>query len=106
MILDLAKLNLELCTSLTEKGYLFFPEDRALWTPKHIREQWDQVDKVQNDSAPVVQAAVQTNIEPTPPKKRATKRKSIVGPFGEEAVEVERKPKEARPMSPYPSSSA
>ena len=41
LILDLAKLSLELCASLTEKGYLFFLEDRALWTPKHIQEQWD-----------------------------------------------------------------
>ena len=41
LILDLAKLSLELCASLTEKEYLFFLEDRALWTPKHIQEQWD-----------------------------------------------------------------
>ena len=39
LILDLAKLNLELCASLTKKRYMFFPEDRALWTPKHIQEQ-------------------------------------------------------------------
>ena len=43
LILDLAKLRMDLCASLTEKGLLFFPEDRALWTPKHIQEQWDQI---------------------------------------------------------------
>ena len=36
LILDLSKLSLELCASLTKKGYMFFPKDRALWTPKHI----------------------------------------------------------------------
>ena len=30
LILDLIKLSLELCASLIEKGYMFFPEDRAL----------------------------------------------------------------------------
>ena len=30
LILDLNKLSLELCASLTKKGYLFFQEDRAL----------------------------------------------------------------------------
>ena len=95
-ILDLVKLSLDLYASLTEKGYLFFPEDRALWTPKHIQEQWDQIDKVRNDNAHVVQAVVQTNIELTPPKKRATKRKSIVGPSGEEVVEVEAKPQRGK----------
>ena len=54
LILDLAKLNLELCASLSEKGYLLFPEDRALWTPKHIQEQLDQVDKARKDCAPIV----------------------------------------------------
>ena len=91
LILNLAKLSLDLCASLTEKGYLFLPEDKAVWTPKHIQEQWDQVDKAKNDSAPVVQGAVQTNIEPIPPKKRATKWKFAVGPSRQEAVEVEAK---------------
>ena len=54
---------------------------------------------MRNDSAPAIQAAVQTNIEPIPPKNTATKRKSVVGPSGEEAVEVEQSQKEARPMS-------
>ena len=30
LILDLAKLRMDLCTSLIEKGYLFFLEDKAL----------------------------------------------------------------------------
>ena len=38
---------------------------------------------------------MQIHIEPTP-KKRATKRKSAVGPSGEEAVEVEAKPKRGK----------
>ena len=33
LILDLSKLSLELCGSLIEKRYMFFLEDRALWTP-------------------------------------------------------------------------
>ena len=33
LILDLSKLSLELCRSLTKKGYIFFPKDRAGWTP-------------------------------------------------------------------------
>ena len=37
---------------------------------------------------------------PTPPKKRATKRKSVVGPSGEEAVEVEAKPKRGKADEP------
>ena len=41
LILDLNKLSLELCGSLIEKGYMFFPEDRALWTPQYIKEHWD-----------------------------------------------------------------
>ena len=100
LIFDLSKLSLELYASLTEKGYLFFLEDRAMWIPKHIQEQWDQVDEARNDNAPTVQAAFQTNIEPTPPKKRATKRKSAVGPSGEEAVEVEGKPKRGKANEP------
>ena len=100
LILDLAKLSLDLCSSLTEKGYLFFPEDKVLWTSKHIQEHWNQVDEVRNDSAPTIQAAVQTNIEPTAPKKRATKQKSAIGPFREEAVEVEAKPKRGKADEP------
>ena len=37
LILDLAKL-MNLCATFTEKGLLYFPEDKALWTPKHIQE--------------------------------------------------------------------
>ena len=36
LILDLAKLRMSMCLTFTEKGLLYFPEDRALWTPKHI----------------------------------------------------------------------
>ena len=100
LILDHGKLSLELCASLTKKGYMSFLEDRALWTPKHIQEQWNQVDEAWNDNVPIVQAAVQTNIEPAPPKKRATKRKSTVGPSGEKAVEVEGKPKRSKVDEP------
>ena len=39
---------------------------------------------------------MQTNIEPTPPKKRATKWKSTIEPSGEKAVEVEEKPKRGK----------
>ena len=38
LILDLAKLTMNMCHTLTEKGLLYFPEDRAQWTPKHIQE--------------------------------------------------------------------
>ena len=58
LILDLSKLSLELCASLTEKGYKFFPEDRALRTLKHIQEQWDQVDEAWCDSVLAVPARV------------------------------------------------
>ena len=36
LILDLAKLRMSMCLTLTKKGLLYFPEDRAQWTPKHI----------------------------------------------------------------------
>ena len=39
LILNLAKLRMTLCATFTGKGLLYFPEDRALWTPKHIQEQ-------------------------------------------------------------------
>ena len=55
---------------------------------------------MQCDSVPVVPAGVQTNIEPTPPKKKATKWKSVVGPSGEEVVEVEGKPKRGKADEP------
>ena len=45
LILDLAKLIMSMCLTLTEKGLLYFPEDRAQWTPKHIQEQWDQIEE-------------------------------------------------------------
>ena len=38
LILHLAKLKMSMCLTLTEKGLLYFPEDRAQWTPKHIQE--------------------------------------------------------------------
>ena len=41
LILDLNKLSLELYGSFIEKGYMFFPEYKALWTPQHIQEQWN-----------------------------------------------------------------
>ena len=63
LILDLAKLRMDVCATLTEKGLLFFLENRALWTPKHIQGQWDQIDEVRNDNALAVQVAMQTNIE-------------------------------------------
>ena len=52
------------------------------------------------DSGPAPQPAPEINIEPTPAKKRASKRKSAVGPSGEEAVEVEAKPKRGKADEP------
>ena len=96
LILNLAKLTMNMCHTLTKKGLLYFPEDRAQWTPKHIQEQWDQIEEARIESGP----APEINIVPTPPKKRATKRKSAVGPSGEEAVEVEAKPKRGKADEP------
>ena len=96
LILDLAKLTMNMSHTLAEKGLLYFPEDRAQWTPKHIQEQWDQIEEARIESGPVPEI----NIVPTPPKKRATKRKSAVGPSGEEAVEVEAKPKRGKADEP------
>ena len=52
LIFDLAKLRMNLCATLTEKGLLYFLEDRALWIPKHIQEEWDQIEEARNDSGP------------------------------------------------------
>lgn len=95
LILDLSKLSLEECQTLTAKGYMFFPEDRTLWTPRHLQEQWDQLDEERSASAPVpppVQttqtdppaalAPAETQTDPTPPPRRAAKRKSVVGTAG------------------------
>ena len=100
LILDLAKLRMSMCLTLTEKGLLYFPEDRAQWTLKHIQEQWDQIEEVRIDNGPAPQPTPEINIEPTPAKKRASKRKSAVGPSGEEAVEVEAKPKRGKADEP------
>ena len=100
LILDLAKLRMSMCLTLTEKGLLYFPEDKALWTPKHIQEQWDQIEETRIDSGPAPQPALQINIAPTPPKKRATKYKSAMGPSGKEATEVEAKPKRGKTDEP------
>ena len=100
LILDLAKLRMSMCLTLTKKGLLYFLEDRALWTPNHIQEQWDQIEEARIDSGPAPQLVPQINIEPTPPKKRATKQKSAVGPSREEAVEVEAKPKRGKADKP------
>ena len=100
LILDLTKLRMSMCLTLIEKGLLYFLEDRALWTPKHIREKWDQIEEARIDSGPALQAMVQINIELSPPKKRATKHKSTVGPSREEAVEVEAKPKRGKADEP------
>ena len=100
LILDLAKLRMSMCLTLIEKGLLYFPKDQVQWTPKHIQEQWDQIEEARIDSGPAPQPVPQINIAPTPPKKRATKRKSAVGPSGEEAVEVEAKPKRGKADSP------
>ena len=100
LILDLAKLRMSMCLTLTEKGLLYFPEDRAQWIPKHIQEQWDQIEEARIDSGPAPQPTPQINIAPILTKKRATKWKSIVGPSGEEAVEVEAKPKRGKADEP------
>ena len=100
LIFNLAKLRMSMCLTLTEKGLLYFPEDRAQWTPKHIQEQWDQIEEARIDSGPAPQPAPEINIEPTPAKKRASKWKSVVGPSGEEAVEVEAKPKRGKADEP------
>ena len=100
LILDLAKLRMSMCLTCTEKGLLYFPEDRAQWTPKHIQEQWNQIEETCNESGPAPQPTPKINIEPTPPKKRATKRKSAMGPSREEAVEVEAKPKRGKADEP------
>ena len=71
-----------------------------MWTPKHIHEQLDQIQEAHNDSAHAPQTAMQTYIEPIPPKKRATKRKYVVGPSEEEAAEVEAKPKRGKADEP------
>ena len=72
-ILDLTKLRMSMCLTLTEKGLLYFLENMVLWTLKHIQEQWDQIEEARMDSGPAPQPAPQINIEPIPPKKRATK---------------------------------
>ena len=100
LILDLAKLRMSMCLTLTEKGLLYFPEDRAQWTPKHIQEQWDEIEEAHIDNGPAPQPAPEINIEPTPAKKRASKRKSAVGPSGEEAVEVKAKLKRGKADEP------
>ena len=82
------------------EGIAVLPRGPAQWTPKHIQEQWDQIEEAHIDSGPAPQPAPQINIEPTPAKKRATKRKSAVGPSGEEAVEVEAKPKRGKVHEP------
>ena len=100
LILDLNKLSPELCASLTKTRYMFFPKHRVLMTPKHIQKQWDQIDEAQWDSVPAAPVGVPTNIELIHPKKRATKRKSAIGPSGKEAVEVEGKPKRSKAEEP------
>ena len=52
LILDLAKLKMNMCLTLTEKGLLYFPKNRAQWTPKHIQEQWDQIEETRIESGP------------------------------------------------------
>ena len=91
---------MSMCLTLTEKGLLYFPEDREQWTSKHIQEQWDQIEEARIHSIPAPQPVPEINIEPTPGKKRASKRKSAVGPSGEEAVEVEAKPKRGKADEP------
>ena len=91
---------MSMCLTFTKKELLYFPEDRAQWTSKHIQEQWDQIEEACIDSGPAPQPALQIDIEPTPAKKRATKWKSAVGPSGEEAVEVEAKPKRGKADEP------
>ena len=36
LILNLAKLRMSMCLTLTKKGLLYFPKDRAQWTTKYI----------------------------------------------------------------------
>ena len=52
LILDLTKLRMSMCLTLTKKELLYFPEDRALWTLKHIQEQWEQIEEACIDSGP------------------------------------------------------
>ena len=60
----------------------------------------DQIEEACINSGPAPQPVPEINIEPTPAKKRATKRKSAVGPSGEEVVEVEAKPKRSKADEP------
>lgn len=113
LILDLSKLSLEECQTLTAKGYMFFPEDRTLWTPRHLQEQWDQLDEERSASAPVpppvqttqtdppaAPALAETQTDPAPPPRRAGKRKSVVGTAGDDVVQAEGKPKKSKAEEP------
>ena len=96
LILDLCKLSLEQCESLTARGYMFFPEDRTLWTPQHLQSQWDQIEEARADSAPAAPGPAQAPTDPAPPKKRGTKRKSALDTDGEIGVPVAGKPKKGK----------
>ena len=53
LILDLSKLSVKQYQSLTTIGYMFFLEDRMLWTLQHVQKQWDKVDKARCESVHV-----------------------------------------------------
>ena len=72
---------------------MFFPKDRVLWTPQHIHEEWDQMDKACSNSIPTAPIPIQMLIEVTPLKKKSMKQKPAIGAHGIEVVEVEEKSK-------------
>ena len=84
LILDFAKMKLEMCETITKKGMLNSFEDSHFWSPLEMSNELDIIDeqRIQANN-PVVPATGQTT-NPSPAKKKGGKWKTTVGAPGDE----------------------
>ena len=89
-ILDYSKLNLELCKSCTRLGLLHSKKDSKRWTPKLMLEQLNMIQEVLAEKNPkrVVDPVIAQT--PSPKKKTAKRRKTLVGAPGDSEKQSEK----------------
>ena len=93
LILDYAKMNLEMCETITHQGMLNKRDDSHFWSPDEMSMEWDIIDEQRRQSHQT--AAGGEGLPPKPsPKKKTSKRKLPAGGPGD-AVE-EAVPKRAK----------
>lgn len=90
IILDYSKMDLELCKTCVDNGFLHCKNNIPKWTPRQMKTQWDLIEEARQDATPSQAPATATTPSPSP-KKKSRKRKTLAGAPGDEEKDKSKK---------------